>query len=871
MDTIKTGQKIDLIKKYGLHLVALWSIIAAAALGYNIYSHHQAVLKEAATEARTYYDLNLAYRLWVSDAGGVYVSTDAVAPNPYLNVPSRDITIKGNKHLTLVNPAYMTRLVFEIVRTRSTQPVINRLTSIKYLNPSNRPNEWESKSLLAFDKGTTEAIEVDTIGGRPYLKLMKPFMAEKSCLKCHGHQGYKAGDVRGGMSVSVPLQPYYANETKTFIRLSGTYFLLWLTVTAGLVRFSTGRYRQEQRLKKSEDNFRMLFNKSADAIFLVKPDGSIADVNDIVCRRYQYSREELLSMNISQIDSPATRNLAPERTARVMEKGPVVFEAEHITKDGELIPVEANASFILLGGQPVLLSACRDISERKKAQEALADEKERLAVTLRSIGDAVIVTDIAGSITLINKVAEDLTGWKSDDAVGKPFSEVFNIINESTREKCEDPVQKVLRTGMVIGLDTHTALIRKDGSEIIIADSAAPIQDSQSRTIGIILVFRDITAQYRMAQEMQKMQKLESLGLLAGGLAHDFNNLLTSIIGNVSLVKMQIGVEHKSFSRLTDAEKAARRATDITHQLLTFAKGGAPVKKPASISEIAKESCHFATSGAHAKCVYTIPPSLWSVAVDKGQMSQVFNNLIINSIHAMSKGGMIHLGFENVTLRENQIAPLKQGDYVKITIRDEGIGISEENLSKIFAPYFTTKPNGTGLGLATVLSIVNRHEGHISVESKPGKGAAFTIYIPAIKDTIASAAQESGVQAGRGKILVMDDEELIRNVAGEILKELGYEVAFAKDGKEAIEAYLKAEREKKPFDVVIMDLTVPGGMGGKEAAANLLAVAPGSKIIVSSGYSMDPIMADYRKFGFCGVVRKPYNANEISEAIAKVI
>ena len=519
-----------------------------------------------------------------------------------------------------------------------------------------------------------------------------------------------------------------------------------------------------------------------------------------------------------------------------------------------------------------LLGITRDITEKKKAEEAIAAEKERLAVTLRSIGDGVIVTDIDGNVTLINKVSEQLTGWTHEEALGKPLTHVFNIINETTREKCENPVGKVLKSGKIVGLANHTALIKKDGTEIIIADSAAPIKDQQSKTIGIVLVFRDITAQYRMEQEMQKIQKLESLGLLAGGLAHDFNNLLTAMLGNVSMVKLQLGADHRSFARLVAAEKAAKMAADLTQQLLTFAKGGAPVKKRASIIEIAKEASTFAMSGSNIRCFHTVPASLWSADVDRGQISQVFNNLIINSIHAMPNGGAVHLAFENATVQENNAASLKPGDYVKITFRDEGTGIPEENVPKIFEPYFTTKKGGTGLGLPTVLSIINRHEGTVSVESKVGSGTTFTLYIPAVRDTLSPASQEvKSVQTGRGRVLIMDDEELVRSVAGDILSDLGYDVAYARDGKEAIEAYLKAEREQKAFDVVIMDLTVPGGMGGKDAVKNLRAVAPDAKVIVSSGYSRDPIMAEYEKHGFCGVVCKPYDAVEISGEISKVM
>ncbi len=807
-----------------------------------------------------------------------------------------------------LSSTYIVRSIHELYNEerakQGLKPVYYKLAANNPRNPVNRADAWESDKIRLFNETPSikEQEEIVTNDGKKYLYYAVPFLKnEQRCMRCHGdpkdapiglrkiysdNGGFyeKIGEIRAIETMRMPIsQEGYVATMIAGSAGSGIFAIVALFLfnaglrtrvkekTKDLELEITERVKAEEQARKNEENFRTLFNKSADAIFLVRPDGSIADVNDMVCKRYKYSREELLKMNVSQIDSPATSKFAPGRTARVVKDGLFVFEAEHITKDGEAFPVEANASSIVLNGETILISTCRDITERKRAQEALRDEKERLAVTLRSIGDGVIVADIKGAVVLLNKVAEQLTGWSSEEAKGKPLTQVFNITNESTREKIVNPAEDGLRTGMPVSLPNQGVLIKRDGTEITITNSAAPIKDKHSETIGIVLVFRDITAQHRMEQEMQKLEKLESLGLLAGGLAHDFNNLLTSIIGNLSLVKVQLGADNKSFTRLTNAEKAAQRATDLTHQLLTFAKGGAPIKKSVSIAEIARETCQFAMSGSNSQCQYTIPPSLWSVEVDRGQMSQVFNNLALNSIHAMPTGGMIHVGFENVTLQNNEITSLREGDYVKITFKDEGIGIPESKLTRIFEPYYTTRSGGSGLGLAMVLSIINRHDGHITVESRLNAGTTFTMYIPAVRDTIfPETLRTTGANAGHGKVLVMDDEAMIRDVAGEILRELGYEVEFAKDGKEAIDAYLKAKQEERPFDVVIMDLTVPGGMGGKEAIRYLRAVAPDAKVIVSSGYSMDPIMAEYEKYGFCGVVCKPYNANDISEVITTV-
>ncbi len=508
----------------------------------------------------------------------------------------------------------------------------------------------------------------------------------------------------------------------------------------------------------------------------------------------------------------------------------------------------------------------------KEREERLAEEKERLAVTLRSIGDAVIVTDIEGTITLINRIAEQHTGWTAYEAVGKQLSMVFNIINEKTREHCGNPVEKVIQTGLITGLANHTALIRKDGTEVIIEDSAAPIRDKKSVTIGVVLVFRDVTEKRRMEEELLKVEKLQSIGLLAGGIAHDFNNVLTSIIGNISMAKMYMETGNKAYERLVGAETASRRAADLTYQLLTFSKGGAPVRKSASIVDTIKESARFILSGANVASEFMISEDIWNVDVDAGQMSQVFNNLIINAVQAMPDGGKIVFTVSNSALSRHEIPTLKEGTYVNISVKDTGTGIPEEYLSRIFDPYFTTKQRGSGLGLASVYSIIKRHDGYITVESKPTRGATFHIYLPASRSrSVSKTSKVDTIAAGQGKILVMDDEELIRDISGKMLSSLGYAVAFAQNGTEAIEMYQKALEAEEPFDVVIMDLTIPGGIGGKEAIQKLRAVDPDVKAIVSSGYSNDPIMADHEKYGFKGVIVKPYSIGSLSKSLSEVI
>ncbi len=508
----------------------------------------------------------------------------------------------------------------------------------------------------------------------------------------------------------------------------------------------------------------------------------------------------------------------------------------------------------------------------KEREKKLADEKERLAVTLRSIGDAVIVTDVEGAITLINRVAEQQTGWAAYEAFGKQLSAVFNIINEKTRERCENPVDKVLETGLITGLANHTALIRKDGTEIIIEDSAAPIRDRNSAIIGIVLVFRDVTEKRRMEGELLKMEKLQSVGLLAGGIAHDFNNILTSVVGNISMAQMHVEPGSIPYERLAKAEKASRRATDLACRLLTFSKGGEPIRKSASIVDILKESSGFDLSGSHIASEFIISEDICTVDVDEGQMSQVFSNLIINAVQAMPDGGKIVYSVSNALIEGNKIPGLEGGTYVQISVKDTGTGIPKEDIPRIFDPYFTTKPEGSGLGLASVYSIIKKHCGQIAVESKHGMGTIFHIYLPVSgSKSVCNISEEQSITAGHGKVLVMDDEKIVRDISGEMLKSLGYEVEFANNGAEAIEKYQGALEGGRPFDVVIMDLTIPGGIGGKEAIQKLRDIDPDVKAIVSSGYSNDPVMADFREYGFRGVIVKPYRIEGFSRTLHEVI
>lgn len=640
--------------------------------------------------------------------------------------------------------------------------------------------------------------------------------------------------------------------------------------------------RQLAKLEGVETRIGSIIENILDGMIAVDEQGVICSMNPSSEKMFGCINNEMVGHKFTKLvpkiygDKGEQLACAWEDLAR--QTGTTVLAVGR-TRRHATFPIEISLSEMVVDQQKLCVAMIRDVTERKRFEMEMAADKESLAVTLRSIEDGVITTDVQGKIIMINKAGEQLTGWSSKEAIGQPLKSVFNVsIDLAAQARAQKSGYRNEAHSILLSMPENATLKSRDGAEHIIEEVASPIRDSKNEVAGVVLVFRDITERQRNEAERRKAEALEQLGLLAGGIAHDFNNLLTAIIGNISLASLILPPDSEMATRLNDAKNASMRARDLAQQLLTFARGGAPIKKTASIGKLVQDTVSFSLRGSHSRSEFIVGDDLWPADIDPGQISQVIANLVVNADQAMPNGGTLRVTCENFAYRQETspaVPDLTSGNYIRIAIKDEGVGIPENCLKRIFDPYFTTKAKGNGLGLATTYSIIKNHNGLITVESQVHYGSTFTIYLPASKLQELPVAepprQVSPAISGTGRILIVDDEEAIRALVEFTLERLGYQVSQAESALEGVELYRQKLEAGERFDVVILDLTLPGGMGGKEALKKLIEIDPTVNAIVSSGYALDATMSRYQDHGFRGVIAKPYEAAELGKIVAEVI
>ena len=631
----------------------------------------------------------------------------------------------------------------------------------------------------------------------------------------------------------------------------------------------------DQRRAEGVKDLAAYFNEHPEARMDAIQRLPLLDANEATLKLLGASSKQEL---IARLKEMFTENTIATRCDIIVRiwNGEFAMEGEIEVKrlDGQLRTLAFNWRMESENGKPLLRrtqTLLVDVTEKRAAERALRESESRYRELFESAVGGIYRSTPERGFIAVNPALVRMLGFDS-------AQELMECeLNREARPFYVQPVRREEFLSQITNGDFVTnfesEVLCKNGSTIWISENVRVVRDGQGNALYFEGFVSDITKHRRLDEEMQRASKLEAVGILAGGIAHDFNNILTAVLGNIGLTEMVLKKEGQSSDLLHEAKRAALRARDLTQQLLTFAKGGEPVRASVNLAEVLRETAGFALHGAKARAEFHVADELWPVNADKGQLGQVVQNLVINSVQAMPAGGTIGVSADNrIVDAASDTLPLAPGRYVHLAVSDSGTGIATENISRIFDPYFTTKKQGSGLGLATVYSIVKKHQGLVEVESQLGKGTTFHLWLPAADraapEKIAEVIVGIPLQA---RVLFMDDEQPIRDMARAFMRRLNVECELAIDGAEAVKKYHEAMNANRPFDIVVMDLTVPGGIGGREAMELLQKIDPSVRAIVSSGYSQDPVMANYRAHGFRSVLPKPYDLGQLRHALEETM
>ncbi len=673
--------------------------------------------------------------------------------------------------------------------------------------------------------------------------------------------------------------------TRGFIRIS-VIMLILVTLLLSFVVYRAIRGEKERlkavnRSRRDSERIKRILDTTNEGFWIIDREAIILDVNPELCYMLDMDRSKIIGTDVYDLVLPEDRDLLDYELNRREHGYHGAYELTLQKEDGSFLYciIKATPYYDEDGVHTGSFALLTDISELKMteselvesreryriASEKLEGERQKLLGTLESIAEAVIVTDKRGVIELFNPAAEALTGLSAGQVIGLPLDDILQVDKEKSDENCLDLISRVSSTGLTARCDRELIVLNQDKDERICSAVASPISDN-GQFFGVIMVIIDETRRVMIEEELLKANRIESLGIFAGGIAHDFNNLLTSIMGNVSLARTEYNHDEKLINILNDIEQISGTIRDLSRQLLTFSRGGEPIRKPVNLKNLLKETATMTLSGASVTFTLEYPDDLWNIQADESQIRQVVNNLIINALQSMDSDGKILIKAWN---GEGEAG--EENSWVCLAVEDNGSGISPEVMSRIFDPYYTTRDKGHGLGLAVSYSIIRRHSGDIRADSTPGKGSRFTVRLPSCARDVEPERDESDFTLpGESTVLIMDDEAHITSVLEKMLAQIGYDVVSTARGEEALEAVRKAVENGVTFDLAIMDLTVPGGMGGAETMKRIHEISPGITGIVSSGYSNDPILANYSDYGFSGVLEKPYRFEDLKKVLRSV-
>ena len=874
-----TYKRYRLKNSLWIYLFVVWTLLFGLSLWQQIHISKTGVMALAEREAVTSYNRDLVYRRWAATHGGVYVTETVNTPaNPYLeHVFERDITTPSGRRLTLVNPAYMTRQVYALSRDQN--GVKGHITSLNPLRPENAAVHWEREQLLAIERGHENNASIDLLDGEQHLRMMFPMVTEERCLKCHAMQGYQTGDIRGGISVSVPLAGYlsiHAQNVQSLVRSDAVLWLLGIAGIFGMRRYVNRQFafqsRMRQSAEESQQKYQVLFDNSPYGAVVADYDtGKILTCNHELLAMTGYSEDELVGQPQTILHPvPETPEPYSERFSR-HRKAPdrTNLETQIQTKQGELRDVEIKVNRLEVDGRQVLHGYFNDITEKKLATEALRQSDEKFMLAFKHAPIAIAITRTNdGTYLEVNKKFCEYSGCSYDEVIGKTSLEI-GIFTTEIREKV---LTAMRQDGHIAGMELQYG--GKDGTLREATYFGEFIEfDGEQRLLSLVL---DITERRELEGRLRHTDKLQVIGQLAGGIAHDFNNQLSGIMGYAEVLRL-----HLKGSKLeTIVDKiliCARNSADSTSKLLAFSRKGQYSNEAIDIHNVLHDVDGILEHSIDKRIVIrknlaAVKSFIWG---DVSQIQNAFLNLAINARDAIAEAGEIAIETSNVTLnREDCLdisAELTPGEYLRVQICDNGCGMSAEVRRKIFEPFFTTKGigKGTGMGLAAVYGTIKSHHGGIVVCSESGVGTTFTNYLPLWnekKEQIVNSELDGSELHGL-KILTIDDEENVRIMSSQLLELYGCDVHSEADGDKGV-AYFQQHWQE--LDLVILDLIMPQ-MAGEETYRALRAINPEARVLIASGFSNAGVVDNLLSDGAAGFLAKPYSRNELLDAMLKAI
>jgi len=857
-----------------------WSVLVLGSTLFFIKTDWQCAMSTGKELGVVALQKDYTYRAWNAKHGGVYVpATQVTPPNPFLShIPNRDISDAEGNILTLMNPAYMTRQVhelgWELYGFRA------HITSLNVIRPQNKADKWEEGALQQFEDGAEEVAELVTMNDLPFMRVMIPMKTREYCLKCHATQGYKLGDVRGGISVSVPMQKYISIAKKRILLKSFYHLLIFSVGALGLFIFYVqtnkqfaGRIEAENALMKQETHLRGIVDNISNGIAVYErsekdDDFIVKSINPSGLRHVQLELEDVVGKKVTEV-FPA-----------VVEMGLfALFQRVWGTSESEYLPVTLysdkrislwveNYVYKLPAGE--IVAVFDDVTIRKETEEQLLRKTEEWGRTFDAIPDIITLQDQNMKIFRANQAAFDFFQMEPGELLG---ATCYSLFRQAT-----GPCEGCPSLAILADTKKHTNIIEHPSLGKIFHVCSAPVLDQNNKVQSFIHVAQDITEKKRLEGELFQAQKMEAIGTLAGGIAHDFNNILSAILGYAEIAKAKLPKNSKVVKDIDQVITAGERATELVRQILTFSHKGNQQKKPLRMDLIINEALKLLRSSLPTtiEIQTSIDKESGLVHANPTSIHQIVVNLCTNASQAITnEKGKLQVTLGRTYLNPGQVVdgPAAQGGpFIVLTVQDDGKGMDEKTVARIFEPYFTTKRQGegTGLGLAVIHGIVKEHHGVIEVKSAPGEGTTFQVYLPAVEEkgvTITEEVARLPLPTGNERILFVDDEPAIVNASRSILTSLGYNVTTETESTKALE---KFQASADAFDLVITDQTMPD-ITGVELAQAMLQQRPELPIILCTGYTSAISVDEVYARGIKSFLLKPLKKRILAEKVRQVL